>query len=78
MKLHAFLGVDPNDDEEGLISVNIGGSWVPLVAADRQRLEDLRSYAQQLARQTGRVIRLVRFDARVDEETITPDRSGSS
>lgn len=45
---------------------------MPLVAADKQRLDQLRPMAQQIANQHGKPITLVRFSQRTDLETIRP------
>lgn len=43
-----------------------------LVAADKTRLDSLRKYAQALAREGDRGVKLVRFTAREEMETIKP------
>jgi len=45
---------------------------MPLVAADKARLDDLRPLAQQVATQTGVPVKLVRFARVADLETILP------
>jgi hypothetical protein len=68
----AFLAVDEKD-EEGIIGMQVaGGSWVPFVMADETRLNQLRPHAENIARQSGRKIKLVRFSMREDLETISP------
>lgn len=69
--LWAYLSVD-EDGDEGVIGRAHGVMWVPLVAADETRLRGLRSTAKAVARQTGRVVRLVRFTVRQDVEEIQP------
>jgi len=69
--LYAFLAVHA-DGDEGVVGMPVGGSMLPLVAADRERLEALRPYARAAARASGLSIRLVRFTAREEIEVIDP------
>jgi len=58
--LHAFICRETADDE-GLVAIQVGGLWFPLIAADERRVESLRPKAQQIAAETGKRIELVRF-----------------
>ena len=71
----AFLAVH-DDDDEGIIGELMGLTWMPFVAADPHRIEDLMPRAQAIARETGKTIRLVRFSERTDIEIINqqPER----
>ena len=69
----AFVSVDPRDGDEGVCACNLGGQWMPLIAADEKRLKDLRPMAEQIARETKVDIKLVRFDVRTELETIKGD-----
>jgi altronate dehydratase len=62
----AFLSVDPEDGNEGVIAGPLmgAGSLVPLVAADEKRLASLEPFARQWATVFGRVVRLVKFSQR--------------
>lgn len=62
----AFLSVDPNDGNEAVIAGPLlgPGSYVPLVAADKRRLDSLTLIAQAIARDSGRIVRLVKFASR--------------
>jgi hypothetical protein len=62
----AFLSIDPEDGNEGVIAGPLmgPGSVVPLVAADEKRLASLEPFAQQWAEVFGRVVRLVKFSQR--------------
>lgn len=51
------------------MSFRIGPHWVPLVAADETRLQLLRPLVEDLVA-GGKVVRLVRFQTRVDVEVI--------
>ena len=66
-KLYAFIGSD--ESGEGLISIQLGNTHMPLVAADMERVESLRVYAQQVALISGKIIKLVEFSVRTELET---------
>lgn len=69
--IHAFISVDPEDGDEGVIAQQMwDGSWMPLIAADETRLEILRPVAQAIAWRTEREVKLVRFSVREDIETL--------
>lgn len=69
--VYAYLSV-ADDGDEGLIGAVIGDTFMPLVAADQARLIDLRPFAENVARQSGRRVKLVRFTLRSDLEVIEP------
>jgi hypothetical protein len=75
--LHAFVSVDPDDGDEGVIAMMRNGQWIPLVAADERRLEQYRRFAQEIAQMSGRSIRVLRFEVRVDLDLITPSGPAS-
>lgn len=58
--IHAYISVGP-DDEEGVCAIMINGIWIPMVAADAKRLEQLKPEAQRIATISGLTIKLVRF-----------------
>jgi hypothetical protein len=62
----AFLSIDPEDGNEGVLAGPLlgPGSVVPLIAADEARLKSLTPTAEQIARISGRVVRLVKFTNR--------------
>lgn len=70
-ELFAFVSIH-DDGDEGVCAATIGGVMMPLIAADRARLEELRPYAVLAARASGRPVALVRFDQRTDVEIIEP------
>lgn len=70
-ELWAYVAVHA-DSDEGVIGASINGMVMPLVAADRTRLDELRPYAERAAAFAGKPVKLVRFTAREDVETIEP------
>lgn len=74
--LHAFVAVG-EDGDEGVVAFMRGNTWIPLVASDNKRLEQLRPEAAAIARITGKTIRLVRFDQRHELEAFDGGGAGS-
>lgn len=70
--MYAFLSVDAEDGNEGVMAYKMGDAWMPLLAADGERLRVLRPLAEEIVRMTGKKARLVRFTGRIDMEEITP------
>ena len=71
--LYAFLSVDENDGNEGLVGAPIPPmACMPLIAADDKRLSVLRPIAQEVANLTKTKIRLVRFTKREEIGFIEP------
>lgn len=48
------------------------GSLVPLIAADEARLNSLIPVAQQIAKESGKSIKLIKMSQRTDLMTIGP------
>lgn len=66
--LWAFFSIDA-DGDEGLIASFFNGAWMPLVAADKARVESLRPLAEEVARESGKTVVLAKFSLREDVET---------
>lgn len=56
------------DGIEGLCAVSINGQWMPLMAADEERLPWVTDMARQLATERQMLIRLVRLHGREEVE----------
>lgn len=70
--MYAFIAVD--EDGEGVTafqSPKMG--WIPMVAADKDRVDSLRPIAQGIATQTGQRIVLAKFEQRTDLEILEPE-----
>jgi len=73
--LYAYLSHEKGDpDDEGVTAFmpELSGQWMPMVGADKERMESLRPIAQGLANESGQKITLVKFSFRSDIETIEP------
>lgn len=69
-EVFAWLSVDQKDDCEGIIAGQAGTTLIPLVGADRDRIESYRSTAKAAAKQFNVTIKLVRFSEREELEVI--------
>lgn len=58
-----FASVD-TDGNEGVCGAKFGDTFMPLVAADAARLRGFYPIAQQIAKLTGRHVRMVRLSVR--------------
>lgn len=56
------------DGMEGVCAVKIDGSWMPLLAADEDRLPWLTNMARQLATERQCLVRIVRLHGREEVE----------
>lgn len=68
--LYAFLATGPNPTtgkvDEGVIGLN----GIPLIAADKERLAQLRPRIEEFRQFTPKPILLVQFTTRIDLETL--------
>lgn len=69
--IYVFVATE-DDGSEGITGFKSGDTWIPMVCADTTRLESIRPIAHQIARQTGKPIKLIHFSARTEVETIEP------
>lgn len=70
-QMYAYIAQDP-DGSEGITAFLAEDGWMPMVGADLKRAEALRPMAEILARESGRPIKLVRFEIRTELEDILP------
>lgn len=71
-QIWAFLSLD--EGGEGVCAAPMGQLTVPLIAADKRRLDDLYPLARGLANMFGKPVRLAKFGTRQDVEIIQPKR----
>lgn len=67
-EIYAYIA-DAGGGDEGIMGLRFGDTWMPLVAADRNRALRLRDAAMAAARRTKQTVRLVRFTQRENLET---------
>lgn len=63
-RIITFVSVDKNGNE-GILGMQLpNGNWLPMIEADDARIESYTPYAEQVARETGMQVSLIRFDNR--------------
>ena len=73
-EIHAFIAVD-DEGHEGLMAFwNPKEGWTPMVAADRERLESLRVYADNIQLASGNDYVIRRFISTDEEEVKKSNR----
>lgn len=70
-EVYCFIGED--DEGEGITGFHTKSGWMPMVGADKERVDSLRPMAEELARATGKRIVLTRFTTRTELEVIDPN-----
>jgi dihydroorotase-like cyclic amidohydrolase len=63
------ISVDENGNE-GVCAAEINGMWMPLVAADEARLEQIIATARRIAQVTKRQIKIIKLTTREEIEVI--------
>lgn len=58
------------EGNEGICGFNSPLGWMPMIAADEERLKSLRPFAEDVARTTGRPVYRVQFYLRREVENI--------
>jgi hypothetical protein len=59
-EIYAFCSID-KDGNEGVVGMQIAGSWMPFVCADVARVDSLRPHAVKIAKASNMKIRLKKF-----------------
>ena len=75
-QIYAFIAEDEDEDDEGVVATDVMGMMMPLIAADRDRVDSLRQIAADIVVKTNKPIKLVVFTNRADVEQIFPPGSG--
>ncbi|HVB68007.1 MAG TPA: hypothetical protein VNE67_09150 [Acetobacteraceae bacterium] len=68
-RLYAWIATEA-DGGEGICGALFGLLQMPLIGADRERVESFRGYAEMIARERGCPVHLVEFRERVDHEPL--------
>jgi hypothetical protein len=68
-QIFAFICVD-DDGTEGIPAISTPIGVMPLVGADEARIESLRKYAEQISRDMGKKVTLVKFTNRIEMEVL--------
>lgn len=71
-EIYAYICDDKGPGDEGIIGMMNGNTFMPLVGADVARSKSIRKAAEDIARATGKKVKLVKFSTRtVLEEDIS-------
>jgi hypothetical protein len=73
-EMYAFVTAEPGEDE-GVIAVKVGGTFMPLVGADLARVDSMRAMAQSVVNNSGIKVKLLRFRVREELEILLPASS---
>ena len=68
-KLWAFVSRDEKGNE-GLVAAPLSGMMMPMIAADKDRLESLKPIAKDIAKMTKQKIVLLEFSTKKEVEVI--------
>lgn len=63
-EMFAFVVEDSGPDDEGIIGMNTGTGWMPLVGADMARVESLKPIARKIGMAAGKRVKILRFTQR--------------
>ena len=65
-EMYAFVTEDSGPDGEGVIGVDAGSHWLPMVGTDMAGVESLKPIAEAIAAKTGKKVKILRFSHRED------------
>ena len=69
--IYAFIATEEGPDDEGVVAALISDVWIPLVGADKERVESLKPIAKKIGQVTKKKITLAKFKVREDLEVIS-------
>ena len=69
-EMFAFIAEDNGPDDEGVVGMSARQWFLPLVGADMARVNDIKPYALDIAKKTGKKVKLIHFTNREDLEEI--------
>lgn len=64
-KITAFISI-ADDGDEGVIGFLNGDSWMPLICADHQRVNQMYPIAEKICKEAGKEFRVIQFTTRAD------------
>jgi len=69
-EMYAFVAEESGPDDEGIVGMDLGNSWMPFVGADMKRVDSLKPLALDIAKMPGKKVKLAHFTNREDLEEI--------
>lgn len=67
-----WVYVSEDEDGEGIIGVKTDDGWMPFIASDKDRIDNLKPFAINIAKATKRPVKLVEYSVRKEIETWLP------
>jgi len=77
-ELWAFVTIDAQYDDEGIIGTLTRTGWVPLIASDRVARDQMEIFAAQLAKEQNQTIQLIKFSNRELIKEFKPNAEDSA
>jgi hypothetical protein len=72
-EIYCWAAIDEVDQIEGMCAfLNLQGEWMPLLAADKERLDSIRHMAVSICNRTNQTLRLLKLSTREVIETMEP------
>ena len=68
-----FAFIVEGEDGEGVCAFKTAEGWMPMVASDIKRVSSLIPYAQGIANDTGKIVKLCEFSCRTEIQEILKD-----
>lgn len=68
-EMYAYIAEEGPEDE-GVVAMKMGDTWMPMVGADMARMESLKPIALVIGLETGQEVKLVKFTNRIELEVI--------
>lgn len=70
---HIWMALSVDEGGEGIVGAPLGHNiTMPLVAADKRRLDDITALARAIAMRFGKVVRIAKFGSREDVQMFRP------
>lgn len=66
VKLTAFVAIDADSGDEGVIGVQASNGWVPFICADEARIKSILPVAERICAAAGEDYRIIQFAVRED------------
>lgn len=66
----AVVADDPNDNTEGVVAFQTFDGWLPLIAADPKRLDQIKKLGRQMSAAKGEPFKLIKLSVREVVEVI--------
>ncbi len=62
----AFVAIDKDNGDEGIISFQNNNIWMPMVCGDEERIAQMLPIAERICKEAGTSFRILQFSVRTD------------